>query len=135
MGPWSPAVHEYLRHLEAAGFGGAPRVLGVDGDFEVLTYIDGEVAADPHWQPGHEHQLPAYAKTSEALRAAARLVRELHDSAAGFGPRRPDTGSTRIRRCRTRSSATATWVPGTPSTGTACRSRSLISTVRSRPGR
>ncbi len=29
MGPWSPAVHEYLRYLEAAGFGGAPRVLGM----------------------------------------------------------------------------------------------------------
>lgn len=22
MGPWSPAVHEYLRYLEAAGFDG-----------------------------------------------------------------------------------------------------------------
>jgi len=28
MGPSSPAVHEYLRHLEAAGFDGAPRLLG-----------------------------------------------------------------------------------------------------------
>jgi hypothetical protein len=27
MGPWSPAVHEYLRYLEAARFDGAPRVL------------------------------------------------------------------------------------------------------------
>ncbi len=86
MGPWTPAVHEYLRHLEGAGFGGAPRVLGVDGDFEVLTYIDGEVAADPHWQPGHEHQLPGYAKTREALRASAVLLRQLHDAAAGFVP-------------------------------------------------
>jgi hypothetical protein len=86
MGPWSPAVHEYLRHLEAAGFAGAPRVLGTDGDFEVLTYIEGEVAADPHWHPGHEHQIPAYAKTSQALRAAARLLHELHESASGFVP-------------------------------------------------
>jgi len=81
MGPWSPAVHEYLRHLEAAGFGGAPRVLDTDGDFEVLTYIDGEVAADPHWHPGHEHQLPAYAKTTKSLRASAVLLRRLHDAA------------------------------------------------------
>ena len=28
MGQWSPAVHEYLRHLEAAGLDGAPRLLG-----------------------------------------------------------------------------------------------------------
>jgi Ser/Thr protein kinase RdoA (MazF antagonist) len=85
-GPWSPAVHEYLRYLEAAGFGGAPRVLGTDGDFEILTYLEGEVAADPHWQLGHEHHLPAYAKTSEALRASAVLLRQLHDAAAGFAP-------------------------------------------------
>ncbi|MGO9294670.1 MAG: aminoglycoside phosphotransferase family protein, partial [Streptosporangiaceae bacterium] len=37
MGPWSPSVHEYLRHLAAAGFPGAPRVLGTEGDREVLT--------------------------------------------------------------------------------------------------
>ena len=52
MGPWSPAVHEYLRHLEAAGFDGSPRVLGTEGDREVLTFIDGDVAVDPRWQPG-----------------------------------------------------------------------------------
>jgi hypothetical protein len=86
MGPWTPAVHEYLRHLETAGFGGAPRVLGTEGEFEVLTYIDGEVAADPHWRPGHEHQLPGYAKTRESLRASAVLLRQLHDAAAGFVP-------------------------------------------------
>ena len=80
-------MHEYLRHLEAAGFGGAPRVLDTDGDFEVLTYIDGEVAADPHWHPGHEHQLPAYAKTTKSLRASAVLLRRLHDAAAGFVPK------------------------------------------------
>jgi hypothetical protein len=28
MGSWSPAVHEYLRYLEAAGFDGSPRGLG-----------------------------------------------------------------------------------------------------------
>jgi hypothetical protein len=37
MGSWSPAVHEFLRHLEHEGFGGAPRVLGTEGSFEVLT--------------------------------------------------------------------------------------------------
>ena len=52
MGPWSPAVHEYLRYLEAAGFDGSPRVLGIEGDREVLTFIDGDVANDPRWEPG-----------------------------------------------------------------------------------
>jgi hypothetical protein len=54
MGPWSEAVHEYLRHLESTGFDGAPRFLGIEGDREVLTFVEGEVAADPKWQPGHE---------------------------------------------------------------------------------
>ncbi len=86
MGPWSPAVHEYLRHLEAAGFEGSPRVLGIEGDREVLTFIDGDVAADPRWQPGHGHRLPPYARTELALRGAAQLIRKLHAAAAGFRP-------------------------------------------------
>ncbi len=86
MGPWSPAVHEYLRHLEAAGFDGAPRVLGIEGSREVLTFIDGDVANDPHWQPGRGHRLPPYARTDLALRGAAKLVRQLHIAASGFRP-------------------------------------------------
>ena len=86
MGPWSPAVHEYLRYLEAAGFDGTPRVLGIEGDREVLTFIDGDVANDPRWEPGHGHRLPSYAQTKVALRGAAELIRGLHRAAAGFRP-------------------------------------------------
>jgi hypothetical protein len=86
MGPWSPAVHEYLRHLEAAGFAGAPRVLGTENNREVLTFIDGDVAMDPRWQPGHGHRLPPYARTGTALCDAAKLIRQLHSAAAGFRP-------------------------------------------------
>jgi hypothetical protein len=43
-GPWSPAVLTLLRHLEEAGFAGAPRVVGsgfaADGR-EMVSYIDG----------------------------------------------------------------------------------------------
>jgi hypothetical protein len=78
MGSWTPAVYEYLRHLEAAGFDGSPRVLGIEGDREVLTFIDGDVANDPQWQPGHGHRLPPYARTKMALRGAAELIRRLH---------------------------------------------------------
>jgi hypothetical protein len=41
-GPWTPAVHALLRHLERAGFAGSPRVVGDgydDQGREVLTYI------------------------------------------------------------------------------------------------
>jgi hypothetical protein len=86
MGSWSPAVHEYLRYLGAAGFEGSPRVLGTEGDREVLTFIDGDVAMDPLWQPGHGHRLPPYARTEVALRAAAKLIRKLHVASSGFRP-------------------------------------------------
>jgi hypothetical protein len=86
MGPWSPAVHEYLRHLEAAGFEGSPRVLGIEDDREVLTFIYGDVAVDPQWEPGHGHRLPPYARTDRALRGAADLLRQLHAAASGFQP-------------------------------------------------
>jgi hypothetical protein len=85
-GPWTPAVHEYLRHLSAAGFEGSPRVLEAGDGWEVLTYLEGEVAVDPDWQPGRGHRLPPYARTDEALIAAGRLVRALHEAAAGFEP-------------------------------------------------
>lgn len=86
IGPWSPAVHQYLRHLEAAGFGGAPRVLGIEGTREVLTFIDGDVANDPAWEPGRGHRLPPHARTEAALAGAALLIRALHQAAAGFRP-------------------------------------------------
>jgi hypothetical protein len=86
MGPWSPSVHDYLRHLEAAGFDGSPRVLGIEGSREVLTFVEGDVANDPEWEPGHGHRLPPYARTDLALSGAADLIRKLHRAAAGFRP-------------------------------------------------
>jgi Ser/Thr protein kinase RdoA (MazF antagonist) len=90
MGSWSPGVHAFLRRLEAVGFAGSPRVLGVDGDTEVLTFLPGEVPIDPEWQPGQGLRLPAPARSTDALVAAARLLRELHTAAAGFDPRTAD---------------------------------------------
>lgn len=86
LGPWSESVHEYLRHLEEARFDGAPRVLGVRDGREELTYLEGEVAADPFWQPGRGHRLPDYARSDAALAAVGRLVRRLHEASRGFAP-------------------------------------------------
>jgi hypothetical protein len=74
--PWSTAVHGLLRHLEARGFDGAPRFLGVDDrGREILTFIAGEVGAYP---------LPAYMWSDETLAGAARLLRRLHDATLGY---------------------------------------------------
>lgn len=89
-GPWTATVHEFLNHLAGAGFDGAPRVLGIDDhEREVLTFIDGEVLADPTWQPGDPGPWPAYARSEQALIAAGSMLRRLHDASAGFRPSRP----------------------------------------------
>jgi Ser/Thr protein kinase RdoA (MazF antagonist) len=75
-GPYSPAVHAFLRHLEAAGFEGAPRFLGIDGKGrEVLSFIAGEVAGKPR---------PAWVLDDSALHGVGTLLRRLHESAADF---------------------------------------------------
>jgi Putative homoserine kinase type II (protein kinase fold) len=74
----TPAVHALLAHLEAAGFDGAPRALGVDDQGrQVLSYVPGTAASRP---------LPEYAVSEETLVALARLLRRFHDAAAGFVP-------------------------------------------------
>ncbi|MFF4253567.1 phosphotransferase [Streptomyces sp. NPDC001663] len=69
-------VGDLLRLLEASGWGGAPRYLGVDDEGrEVLAYLDGHVA----WEP----RQPAAVSSDESLVTVARLVREFHDLTAG----------------------------------------------------
>jgi hypothetical protein len=89
MGPWTPTVHALLRHLERVGFAGSPRVVGVDGDVEILTFIEGEVAVDPAWQPGRGHHLPAPARTEESLGETAKLLAKYHTAVDGFDPLSP----------------------------------------------
>jgi hypothetical protein len=56
--PWSPAVHDLLRHLDREGFAGAPRALGFDDQGrEVLTYIEGEVGFGDRFIPSQVDEL------------------------------------------------------------------------------
>ncbi|MFD0850780.1 phosphotransferase [Actinomadura adrarensis] len=78
----SAAVHGVLRHLEAVGFAGAPRVLGVDEQGrEILSWVEGETPGRP---------LPAYAVSDEALRGVGELLRSYHDAVVSYGV--PDEG-------------------------------------------
>ncbi len=86
IGPWSPAVHEYLRYLEAAGFEGSPRLIGIEGGYEVLSHLEGEVPSDPDWEPGRGNRLPTYARTDQALCRTAQLLRRLHRVSLDFEP-------------------------------------------------
>jgi hypothetical protein len=75
-GPWTPAVHGLLRHLEAAGFQGAPRVLGLDEQGrEVLTYLEGEVS---------DYPTAPELWSEEVMEEVAGLLRRLHDATVGL---------------------------------------------------
>ncbi len=74
----SHAVHAFLRALDEAGFDGAPQPVGIDEDGrERLVFIGGEVPRSPY---------PSWSQTDGALTSMARLLRRLHDAAAGFDP-------------------------------------------------
>ena len=74
IGPNSLFVHDLLRYLEASGFSGAPRLLGVDEKGrEILSFVDGEVP--------HDHSM--YSPSEPRLVKVATLIRHLHDVTAG----------------------------------------------------
>ena len=75
-GPWTPAVHALLRHLEAVGFDAAPRALGVDdAGREILTYADGDVV----WP-----DRTALVADDDGLADVARIIRSFHDAVSSF---------------------------------------------------
>jgi hypothetical protein len=76
--PQSGSVGAFLHHLEAVGFNGAPRHLGMDEKGrEVLTWIEGDVGVPP---------FPAWVGAESVLVGVASLQRDLHRAAAGFVP-------------------------------------------------
>lgn len=75
MKPWGTSVHALLRHLQDAGFTGAPRFLGIDGSGrEILSYI-----------PGTDGRT-AGCSSNDALIAVGQLIRDFHDAVTGFQP-------------------------------------------------
>ncbi|MGI9000827.1 MAG: phosphotransferase [Pseudonocardia sp.] len=81
-GPWSPAIHSWLAHLDARGGGVnvAPRPVDLDpgGRVEVLSFLDGDVPSGG--------ASPPYLWREETLSAVARLVRRFHDASVEFTP-------------------------------------------------
>ncbi|MEO1057026.1 MAG: aminoglycoside phosphotransferase family protein [Actinomycetota bacterium] len=70
VGWWTPAVHELLHALDAAGFAESPRVLGIDEQGrEMLTYIEGDSGGAGF----------AMITSDEGLRQFAELLRAYHD--------------------------------------------------------
>lgn len=75
VGPWSPAVHALLAHLESVGYAAAPRFRGMDEcGREILSFIDGVVPEGAHPE----------VVTDEALWDVGALVRALHGATEDF---------------------------------------------------
>jgi hypothetical protein len=66
-GPWTPSVVALLRHLESAGFDGAPRIVGDSG----FSFVPGDSP--------HPHAWP-----DDTVAGVGALLRRLHDAGAGF---------------------------------------------------
>ena len=75
-GPWTPTVHRYLDYLAVAGVDWAPRPLGIEGDRERLSFVEGDVPLYP---------LPDWVWADAVLDDGARRLRQLHDASVGFG--------------------------------------------------
>jgi aminoglycoside phosphotransferase len=74
----STAVAAYLGYLEQAGFDAAPRYLGVDDQGrDVLTYIEGDVAAAP---------VDEWARSDSLLPSVGALLRRLHEVSSHWIP-------------------------------------------------
>ncbi len=74
--PQSAAVADYLEHLRAVGFDGAPRFLGRDRlGRDVLDYLEGDVPGDPP-EP--------WAADEDLLASVGVLLGRLHEASAGY---------------------------------------------------
>jgi hypothetical protein len=78
VGPWTPAVHDFLGYLTAEGLRGVPTVEGIEGSQEVLTYV-----------PGRSVPLDREVVLDGVLVEAVTWLRDFHDIAEGFRPTEP----------------------------------------------
>ena len=75
-GPWTPAVHELLAHLDNEGLRGVPAVLGIDNqNREILSYVEGRGV-----------QVDQEIVLDSVLKEAVIWLRDYHHSVEGFRP-------------------------------------------------
>lgn len=77
VGRWTPAVHDLLRYLEAKGLRGVPRILGVDDEYETLSWIEGEAGTRP-W--------PGVLRTDCGLVQIAGFLKSYHHMVKDYIP-------------------------------------------------
>ncbi len=75
LNDWSATVHLLLQHLTANGFTESPRFIKIEGNNEVLSFLEGTT---------YNYPLVAAIATQQALISSAKLLRKLHDTSADF---------------------------------------------------
>ncbi|EAR08607.1 phosphotransferase enzyme family protein [Reinekea blandensis] len=73
--PWSATVHRVLNHWQAQGIYQVPKVIGVDENQEMLSYVRGQT---------YNYPLTGPIASVQALQTAATLLRKLHETSASF---------------------------------------------------
>ena len=73
--PAARATHAVLDHLRRVGFAAAPRVLAVEGETEVLSWIPGQAARSP---------LPDWSLGEDSLVSVAELIGRFHLAMRSF---------------------------------------------------
>src|SRR5438132_147348 len=122
LGPWTPPIHAFLRHLHASGFAAAPEVFGLDDQGrEILSYIPGETWGD-HIDPDEPktelvtvRPWPEATRSESPLAEIGRLYSICTAPRGASGRRRRSGGSTSCRCTRAKSCAMATPGHGTSS--------------------
>jgi hypothetical protein len=71
----SATIHRLLVHLHYQGIAGCPKFIGVEGDQEILSFVEGDT---------YDYPLSGPIASQTALGSAARLLRSLHDASADF---------------------------------------------------
>ncbi len=83
-------MHAVLRHLEDAGFDGAPRARGFDDQGrERLTFLPGQTLGETDAADTEDQQRrpwPDWLRSGDALRQVGAWLRTLHDATATFRP-------------------------------------------------
>lgn len=78
-GPWTPAVHALLRHLEGTGLDGVPRVLGIDdAGREILSFL-----------PGRSVDVDEEIVSDDLLTAGVSWLRRFHNAVRTYRPSQP----------------------------------------------
>jgi len=86
--PWSASVQELLKYLEAVDFP-APRVISVEDDEEILSWIEGESGSDG-W---------AKVTSDDGVRSWGRFLRDYHDAVADYQPSEQSIWSSGAATC------------------------------------